>query len=99
MREYYVYMLRCQDGSLYIGVTNDVQKRLEQHQQGSDPLSYTYSKRPVELVYVESFRDVRDAIASEKRMRGWSHEKKEALIQNDIRRLKVLSRRKKEMSH
>lgn len=94
VREYFVYMLRCRDGTLYVGVTNDVQKRLEQHQQGGDPLAYTYSKRPVELVYVESFRDIQDAIAVEKRIKGWSHDKKEALIRGDVRLLKVLSKRR-----
>jgi putative endonuclease len=62
MCEYFVYMLHCSDGSYYVGVTNDLDLRISQHQEGKDLLSYTHRRRPVKLVYSAEFREVTDAI-------------------------------------
>lgn len=94
MRSFYVYMLKCSDGSYYTGVTFDYQLRLRQHQAGVHPSCYTFHRRPVRLVYAAEFREVLDAIAWEKSLKGWSRKKKEALIQNDEATLKRLSRRR-----
>ena len=83
MKTYYVYMLLCADGSFYVGVTNNADARVVQHNLGTDPKSYTYTRRPVELVHVSDFRNVDDAIAWEKQLKGWSRRKKEALIAGD----------------
>ncbi|MDD4628952.1 MAG: GIY-YIG nuclease family protein [Candidatus Peribacteraceae bacterium] len=80
MNEYFVYILRCSDGSLYTGVTNDYQTRLWQHQAGIDRHCYTYKRRPVELVYVGIFGDINEAISWEKKVKRWTRKKKEALI-------------------
>lgn len=80
MREYYVYILRCRDGSYYTGVTNDYVLRFSQHQEGLDPSCYTFARRPLQLVYVAAFGDVNEAIAWEKQVKRWSRRKKEALI-------------------
>jgi putative endonuclease len=93
MREYYVYILKCVDGSLYTGVTNDYQRRFKEHQDGLNPSCYTYKRRPVELVHVSIFRYVLDAIAFEKQLKGWSRKKKEALIAKDIEQLKKLAKK------
>src|SRR5690606_40472044 len=82
MKEYYVYILQCKDGSYYTGVTNDIDRRLWEHQEGINNECYTYRRRPVKLVYVENFNDVNQAIAFEKQIKGWSRKKKEALIQD-----------------
>ncbi|HAI98557.1 TPA: hypothetical protein DCL30_03405 [Candidatus Peribacteria bacterium] len=79
MNEYFVYMLRCSDGSYYTGVTNDYRMRVSQHQEGLDRNCYTFKRRPVELVYLATFCDIRDAIAWEKHLKRWSRTKKEAL--------------------
>lgn len=60
--DYYVYMLRCSDGSYYTGITNSVERRLWQHQQGINPACYTFSRRPVELVHSAWFTDAFEAI-------------------------------------
>jgi putative endonuclease len=93
MKQYYVYILRCRDKSYYVGVTNNVDERLLQHQQGDNPMCYTYVRRPVTLVHVETFGDIKDAIAAEKQIKGWSRKKKEALIRGDEESLHQLSKR------
>ncbi len=77
---YYVYMLLCADESFYVGITNDLQLRLGQHEFGTDRRSYTFSRRPVALVHASDFHDVNQAIAWEKHLKGWSRSKKKALI-------------------
>jgi len=77
---YYVYILLCSDGSYYTGVSNDVERRLVEHQIGEDKKSYTWSRRPVKLVYSESYPEAIYAITREKQIKGWSRKKKQALI-------------------
>lgn len=77
---YYVYILKCADGKYYTGVTNDLERRLEQHHQGININCYTYSRRPLELAYKINFSNPTDAIMWEKKIKKWSRNKKEALI-------------------
>jgi putative endonuclease len=90
-RYYYVYILKCSDNSYYTGISNNVDRRFAQHQEGKDPDSYTFSRRPVELVFVEYFLAPKQAIAFEKQLKGWTRAKKEALIAGDWDRIKTLS--------
>ncbi|OGJ72586.1 hypothetical protein A2454_01005 [Candidatus Peribacteria bacterium RIFOXYC2_FULL_55_14] len=92
MRSYYVYILRCRDGSYYTGVTNDYKMRVYQHQSGVDTSCYTYKRRPVKLVYLAEFGDINEAIAWEKQVKKWSRRKKEALINSQYEDLPTLSR-------
>jgi predicted GIY-YIG superfamily endonuclease len=78
----WAYLLRCADGSFYAGCTTDLDTRLGQH-QGGEIAGYTASRRPVELVWAEECQDINDAIATERRIKGWSRAKKEALIRSD----------------
>jgi len=96
MKEYYVYILQCKDGSYYTGVTNDIDRRLWEHQEGINNECYTYRRRPVKLVYVENFNDVNQAIAFEKQIKGWSRKKKEALIHGNWEEIKKLAECKNE---
>ena len=89
---YTVYILRCSDGSYYVGVTNDIVFRVAQHIEGLNRRAYTFSRRPVELVFQEHFHDVNQAIAFEKQVKGWRREKKEALIRREWDRLPELSK-------
>ena len=91
MEIYYVYILLCSDGSYYTGVTNDINVRFRQHQEGIDPKSFTYKRRPLKLVYQQSFREINHAIAFEKQVKGWRREKKEAIINGDWEILPDLS--------
>jgi len=88
---FYVYILKCADGSYYTGVTNDIELRFKQHNAGIDPTSYTYSRRPVELVFMNEFKYIDQAIAFEKQVKGWSRKKKEAIINDNWEDLKGLS--------
>jgi putative endonuclease len=91
MKQYFVYILKCSDGSYYTGVTNDVELRLSQHQSGKFPESYTHKRRPVELVFFCEFNDITQAISFEKQVKGWSRKKKEAIINDNWEKLKELS--------
>jgi putative endonuclease len=90
----YVYILECADKSFYIGVTNDVERRFNEHQNGRNEECYTYKRRPVTLVYYESYRDYKQAIRREKQLKGWTRAKKIALIRGDLNKLKQLSNHK-----
>jgi putative endonuclease len=92
MTEIFVYILLCADGSYYVGIARGgLEKRVSEHQLGKYR-GYTFSRRPVRLVWSESFLRLTDAIACERRIKGWRREKKEALIRGDYEALKVLAR-------
>ncbi|MBV8728103.1 MAG: GIY-YIG nuclease family protein [Candidatus Eremiobacteraeota bacterium] len=87
----FVYMLRCFDGTYYVGITNNLERRIGDHQLGLDPSCYTFMRRPVLCVWSEAFKYVRDAIRCEKHLKGWSHNKKSALARGDWKLIKALS--------
>jgi putative endonuclease len=93
MNQYFVYILLCSDNSYYTGVTNDMERRLYEHENGIDPKSYTFKRRPFKLVFHESFNDITQAIAFEKQIKGWRRAKKEAIINGDWHLLPELSMR------
>jgi predicted GIY-YIG superfamily endonuclease len=76
---FWVYILKCADGSYYTGHTEDIEARLAQHQQGLI-FGYTSKRRPVELVFFDYFQTRDDAFDRERQIKGWSRRKKEALI-------------------
>jgi putative endonuclease len=92
MNRYFVYILLCNDKSYYTGVTNNIDRRLEEHQEGENIECYTYKRRPVKLVFQQQFIDVNQAIAFEKQIKGWRRAKKEAIINGEWELLSVLSR-------
>jgi putative endonuclease len=82
---YIVYILECSDGSYYTGSTDDINKRLWQHQQGVNASAYTYSRRPVKLVWTSAeTQHFYDALRWERQIKGWSRLKKQALIRGDL---------------
>ena len=87
-----MYILKCSDGSYYTGFTNNVDERLLQHNAGVNPTAYTHTRRPVELAWVEMFTDPNQAIAFEKKIKGWSRRKKEALMAEDWDKLVQFSK-------
>lgn len=89
---YYVYIIQCSDNSYYTGVTNDLERRLWEHETGYNEKCYTYSRRPLILKYYEHYHDINNAIAREKQLKGWSRKKKEALFREDWDELKRLSK-------
>lgn len=89
-----VYILRCSDGSYYTGLTKrDIEDRVDEHNAGSNP-GYTQTRRPVELVFIETYERIVDAIDRERQIKGWSRRKKEALIRYDYEGLPALASRK-----
>ncbi len=83
MEPVFVYILRCADGSFYCGTTRkSPEARVHEHNGGA-LAGYTATRRPVELVWHETFQRVEDAIAMERRIKGWSRRKKIALIEGD----------------
>jgi putative endonuclease len=99
MKLLYVYILECADDSVYIGVTNDVGRRFIEHQTGLHEKSYTFSRRPLKLVYCKQFKSAIKAIKYEKQLKGWTKAKKLALIYNDLELLHELSACKNTTSH
>ena len=90
-----MYMLLCRDGSYYVGSATgeDLSPRIAQHQSGALP-GYTFSRRPVKLVWSEYFAQITDAIATERKVKGWSRAKKQALVNNDWKSIVSLSKRR-----
>lgn len=72
---WYVYILLCEDGSLYTGYSNDVQHRFQDHKNGKGG-HYTRSHKPIKLVYQEQFNTQSEALKRERQIKGWSREKK-----------------------
>ena len=99
MKTYHVYILKCTDNSYYTGVTNDIDRRLEEHSDGLDPHCYTFKRRPLQMVFLQTFSEVKEAIAFEKQVKGWGRKKKEALIEGNWERLKVLAECNNESTH
>ena len=89
---YYVYILQCRDGFYYTGITNNLTRRFEEHNAGTDPFCYTHKRRPVVLKYFEEYTEVVQAIQREKQLKGWSRAKKEALFAEDYDALKALAK-------
>jgi putative endonuclease len=90
----FVYMLRCRDGSYYVGSAtgDDLTSRIAQHQSGAFA-GYTSLRRPVELVWSEHFERITDAIAVERQLKGWGRAKKEALIRGNWHELRIFAKR------
>jgi putative endonuclease len=87
-----VYILRCADGSYYVGVTRtSLEARIAQHEAGEFD-GYTARRRPVALAFHQQFDRVTDAIAAERQLKGWTRAKKEALIRGDFDGLRSLAR-------
>ncbi len=89
----YLYILKCNDDSFYIGITNDLDKRLIENNQGINPESYTFTRRPVELVFHELFIDFNLAFEWETKLKKWSRAKKQALINGDFDSLQTFSKK------
>jgi predicted GIY-YIG superfamily endonuclease len=86
---WFVYALRCSDGSLYIGETGNLEERLARHHAGSAS-AFTARRRPVSLTYSESHPTREVALRRERQIKRWTRAKKEALIAGDLARLKAL---------
>jgi putative endonuclease len=93
IKDYFVCIVECNDGSYYTGITSDLEKRINEHNSGIFN-GYTSSRIPVKLVYSNRFTNINEAINAEKQIKGWSRAKKEALIIGDFDLLRKLSKGK-----
>ena len=99
MKFYYTYILLCSDGTYYTGMTNDLERRILQHKSGYKKSSYTHSRRPIELKWHLQCTNPSEAIRIEKQIQGWSHRKKEALINENWEDLIEFSKNYTEYGH
>ncbi len=90
MQPFYVYLLRCSDGTYYCGQTDNIEARMQQHHFGET--GYTATRKPVELVWQGEFETREGAIAFEQQVKGWSRAKKEALMAGDWGRVQALAK-------
>ncbi|KAF1724872.1 tRNA adenosine(34) deaminase TadA [Pseudoxanthomonas japonensis] len=90
--QFWVYMLECADGSYYVGQTDCLERRVVQHHAGDVPGCYTFKRRPLALVWSQEFSSRVEALTSERRIKGWSRARKQALIAGDWKRLSELAR-------
>ncbi len=77
---YFVYILECADNSLYVGCTNNLEKRLKQHNESKCGAHYTKIRRPVQLIYKEVFNTLLKARRREVEIKSWHRDKKLDLI-------------------
>ena len=99
MKTYYVYIVKCADQSYYTGITNNIERRLYDHNHGINPNCYTHKRRPVKLMFVQDFSNPKDAITAEKQIKSWSRKKKEALFHGDWNKIHDLAKCKNSTSH
>jgi putative endonuclease len=84
MQTYFCYILECADGSYYVGVAEDAQRRLNEHNDGKGAV-WTARRRPVELVWSEAHESLSSARTRENQLKRWSHAKKAALVEGSLR--------------
>jgi predicted GIY-YIG superfamily endonuclease len=89
----WMYILKCADGSYYVGSTKNLDLRINQHQLGKGSI-YTSGRLPVELVYGEEYDRIADAYACEKQIQNWGRAKRDALINGDLEVLPPLAKKK-----
>ncbi|HEY1041950.1 MAG TPA: GIY-YIG nuclease family protein [Candidatus Paceibacterota bacterium] len=77
---WYVYLLRCADGTLYTGVTTDIERRMKEHNESREGAKYTRARRPVSLAHQETFPTRSEACAREAAIKKLSKGEKEALL-------------------
>lgn len=93
MNNFYLYILKCNDASYYIGHTDCLEQRIEEHKAGQGG-SYTSKRLPLELVFSQEFATRDEAFNMERQIKKWTRKKKEALIINNWEKLILLSKKK-----
>ena len=86
-------MLQCADGSYYLGHTDDLQKRLAEHEEGGK-CAYSETRRPVQLPWSQEFASRAEALAAELQIKRWSRAKKRALVRGDLAALHGAAKKK-----
>lgn len=92
MQDFYVYILKCADGSYYIGHTDNIHKRLSQYEEGQG-CSYTRNRLPFEVMAIMPCASRMAALVFEQKIKRWSRVKKEALIRRDWEKVSLLGKK------
>ena len=90
---FWVYILRCADGSYYTGHTDNLESRISQHQAG-EYAGYTATRHPLELAWLQEFVTREEALSTERQIKGWSRKKKEAMMRGDWEEVSRLAQSK-----
>jgi putative endonuclease len=89
---FWVYILRCSDGSYYAGHTDNLDNRIDEHQSGLG-CSYTSSRLPIELAWSQECTTREEALAAEMQIKGWSRRKKEAMMRGNWADVAMLAKK------
>jgi putative endonuclease len=90
MTPFWIYILKCDDGSYYTGHTDNLDQRMSSHAEGKS-CGYTATRLPVTLIFAEQFATRFEALEMEQRIKGWSRKKKEAMMQGDWKQVQRLA--------
>jgi len=90
---FFVYILRCCDGSYYTGMAGNIEWRIAEHYQGNG-CDYTAKRLPLKLVWVESFGTKGEALEAERKIKNWSQKKKKALISGNWEEVRKNAKKK-----
>ncbi len=93
MQDFYVYILKCCDDSYYVGHTDDIEKRIAEHELNTYDC-YTSTRLPVKVMYIQTFATRGEALDSERQLKKWSRKKKEALIEENWSKLSLFAKKK-----
>ena len=93
MKNFFVYILKCNDGSYYVGHTDDIEKRISEHKNRTYQ-NYTALRLPIELVFSQIFETRDEAFIVERKIKDWSRKKKEALIRGNYDLLALYAKKK-----
>jgi len=99
MKTYFVCILKYSDKLLYVGITNNLQRRFEEHQKGENANCFTFKRRPLELILSQVFNNLEEAIYFEKKIKKWSAKKKLALANDNFDMLEILSESRNATHH
>lgn len=89
---FFVYILRCADGSYYTGHSDNLERRIHEHHDGAINSCYTFKRRPLQLAFSQDFPSREEALAAEQQIKGWSRKKKEAMMRGDWAEVSRLAR-------
>jgi predicted GIY-YIG superfamily endonuclease len=93
MNNFYIYILKCNDDSYYVGHTDDIDKRIAEHESNAYDC-YTSKRLPIKVMYMQTFATRGEALEMERLVKKWSRKKKEALIENNWSKLISLAKKK-----
>ncbi len=93
MNDFYVYILKCSDGSYYTGHTDNIEQRISAHRLNQFKC-YTSNRLPIEVVFIQNFATRDEAFNVERQIKKWNRQKKDALIAGDWDKLSLLAKKK-----